>query len=111
MKDNVSTFERALGDVRDERLRQITQEGWSAEHDDAHDKGEMAAAAATYALHGLRGGFFGRWRATMWPWGSEWWKPKDRRRNLVRAGALILAEIERLDRAEAQSSKEKEDRR
>ena len=35
---------------------------------------------------------------TLWPWAAEWWKPKDCRRNLVRAGALILAEIERLDR-------------
>jgi hypothetical protein len=35
----------------------------------------------------------------VWPWSREWWQPKDRRRDLVRAGALIVAEIERLDRA------------
>lgn len=35
----------------------------------------------------------------LWPWPSEWWKPTDVRRDLVKAGALILAEIERLDRA------------
>ncbi len=36
-----------------------------------------------------------------WPesWASCWFKPKDRRRDLIKAGALILAEIERLDRA------------
>jgi hypothetical protein len=34
-----------------------------------------------------------------WPWLSKWWKPKDRRRDLVRAAALVIAEIERLDRA------------
>lgn len=39
-----------------------------------------------------------------WPWGSSWWKPKDPRRDLVRAGALILAEIERIDRASPPSS-------
>lgn len=39
------------------------------------------------------------WRV-LWPWDREWWKPKDRRRNLVRAAALLIAEIERLDRAE-----------
>lgn len=33
-----------------------------------------------------------------WPWADEWWKPKDRRADLVRAGALILAEIDRIDR-------------
>ena len=38
-----------------------------------------------------------------WPhtWDASWWKPKDRRRDLVRAGALIIAEIERLDRLDA----------
>ena len=36
---------------------------------------------------------------SMWPWTSEWWKPSTRRRMLVKAAALILSEIERLDRA------------
>jgi hypothetical protein len=35
----------------------------------------------------------------LWPWHDDWWKPKDRRRDLIRAAALIVAEIERLDRA------------
>jgi hypothetical protein len=39
----------------------------------------------------------------LWPWSVQWWKPKDRRRDLVRAGALIVAEIERLDRAAARA--------
>jgi len=37
------------------------------------------------------------WRT--WPWAEKWWKPKNERRDLVKAAALILAEIERLDRA------------
>ncbi|HCE9784511.1 TPA: hypothetical protein NH348_003290 [Pseudomonas aeruginosa] len=37
--------------------------------------------------------------ALFWPWDEEWWKPKSARENLVRAGALVLAEIERLDRS------------
>ena len=37
-------------------------------------------------------------------WDSEWWKPKDRRRDLIRAGALIVAEIERLDRNKGASA-------
>ncbi|MNY70647.1 hypothetical protein D3C86_2088230 [compost metagenome] len=43
-----------------------------------------------------------------WPWSEDWWKPSpEPRRNLVKAGALILADIERLDRAAnaAQQSK------
>jgi hypothetical protein len=36
-------------------------------------------------------------------WPTDWrWNPADPRRNLVKAGALILAEIERIDRAAAQ---------
>ena len=33
-----------------------------------------------------------------WPWSDKWWKPKDKIRDLVRAGALIAAEIDRLQR-------------
>jgi hypothetical protein len=85
---------KAFDDVIAERKRQIDVEGWSHEHDDAHSLGELAAAGAAYAI---------RDRAdsnppTFWPWDWRWWKPKDRRRNLVRAAALIVAEIERLDR-------------
>lgn len=96
---------RAAIDVARERDRQITKEGWSAEHDDAHSCGEMAAAAACYALHAAgerqdvteAGDTF---IPTYWPWSPEWWKPKDKRRDLVRAAALLIAEIERLDRIE-----------
>jgi len=36
---------------------------------------------------------------SLWPWGSEWWKPsKDPIRDLVKAGALIAAEIDRLQK-------------
>lgn len=41
-----------------------------------------------------------------WPWPSKWWKPKSQRRDLVRAGALILAEIERLDRQQPNTEAE-----
>ena len=44
--------------------------------------------------------FLRRW----WPWSLDWWKPKDPRRDLVRAGALIVAEIERLDRQPARGA-------
>lgn len=103
----------AARDMLAERRRQVEAEGWTPKHDDEHDKGEMARAAACYALHA--GSCFA-WRAdayqsakphegnpaaqdSLWPWDMQWWKPKDPRRDLVRAGALILAELERLDRA------------
>lgn len=87
-----------------ERMRQIEKEGWTADHDDSHQCGEMATAAACYALTHARwieGG------ATeigdeMWPWDREWWKPStDRVRDLEKAGALIAAEIDRLKRLDA----------
>ena len=87
----------AWRDVLAERRRQIVAEGWTPEHDDGHAQGEMADAAALYASLRVRhiAGF------ATWPWSPDWFKPKDRRRDLVKAGALILAEIERLDRKDA----------
>lgn len=91
----------ALADVANERRRQIDAEGWTAEHDDEHDPGELAAAGCSYALNAAKTlwGIKGlRSQPPMWPWDAEWWKPKDPRRDLVRAAALIVAEIDRLDR-------------
>lgn len=93
----------ALRDVAAERRRQIEAEGWTPEHDDQHGDGSMSIAAACYALHHMAPALAVQtlnvrdlWDWTSWA--SSWFKPKDRRTNLVRAGALILAEIERLDR-------------
>lgn len=99
---------RAATDVLTERERQKSVEGWTLEHDDEHDGGELAQAAGVYAMHA---GSKHNWiiedyqlageSPEGWPWAVEWWKPKNPRRDLVRAAALILAEIERIDRAAA----------
>ncbi|HFK2233845.1 TPA: hypothetical protein ACGXEV_000593 [Pseudomonas aeruginosa] len=89
-------------DVQAERRRQITAEGWTPEHDDEHDNGEMARAAACYALAGSSApndGTAALLVSLAWPWDQQWWKPTSARRDLVKACALALAEIERLDRA------------
>lgn len=91
---------RAIDDVLIERMRQITQEGWSAEHDDQHACGELADAGACYAANA--GSVV--WQdhvPSFWPWDANWWKPSTARRDLVKAAALIIAEIERIDRREA----------
>lgn len=87
--------------IADERARQINSEGWSAEHDDSHVSGEMLDAGLSYIYASINLG-----NKTMqkppreWPWAANWWKPADNRvRNLVKAGALIAAEIDRLQRA------------
>ena len=97
------TVSRAGYDVWAERQRQVEQEGWTPGHDDEHDDGQMAVAAGYYALacgfpHERDIGYRGI-VPQYWPWEPKWWKPSTARCNLVKAGALILAEIERLDRA------------
>ncbi|HGM5697404.1 TPA: hypothetical protein ACKPZN_003842 [Pseudomonas aeruginosa] len=81
-------------DVQAERRRQITAEGWTPEHDDLYCAAELPRAAAAYILNGANDE-----APAVWPFVAKWWKPRDARSNYVRAGALILAEIERLDRA------------
>lgn len=90
--------------ISNERNRQFGQEGWTTEHDDEHSAGQMADAARAYIVAALRAE-----RGTPqshlpppppWPWDTQWWKPSDDPiRNLVKAGALIAAEIDRLHRA------------
>lgn len=103
---------QAILDIELERARQQLVEGWTPEHDDTHDNGELAYAAVVYARHATDAG--GAGEALMrdarrigapqdWPWSLDWYKPSDRRRDLVKAGALIVAEIERLDRLEAKA--------
>lgn len=88
-----------------ERLRQIKSERWSARHDDGHNNGELVRAAICYALpNEVRVYKTGAYvsvslRHHLWPWEPKWWKPDaDRVRELVKAGALIAAEIDRLQR-------------
>ncbi|HHG4459520.1 TPA: hypothetical protein ACPWFK_003159 [Pseudomonas aeruginosa] len=91
-------------DVQAERRRQVTAEGWTPEHDDAHSHGQMARAAACYALAGSSApndGTAALLVSLAWPWDEQWWKPSTARRDMVKACALGLAEIERLDRVAA----------
>jgi hypothetical protein len=97
MKVTKRTQLAAIADVLSERRRQIEVENWTPAHDDEHDYGQMADAAACYALHAA--GTPTEHYERFWPWSRSWWKPKDKRSDLVRAAALIIAEIERLDRA------------
>jgi hypothetical protein len=91
-------FNPAILDVIAERQRQQSVEGWMPEHDDEHCNGELAMAAVCYAMFANNQGFS---VPGLWPWAREWWKQSGQRRDLVKAGALILAEIERIDRQES----------
>lgn len=91
-----------------ERERQVTVEGWTPEHDDMHKPGELALNGSCYAFAASQkvfgaGNVFDTEPPTNWTWSAEWWKPGTPRRMLEKAAALILAEIERIDRATATS--------
>jgi hypothetical protein len=103
MRGIVLDEETGVSEIVRERIYQVRVEGWTAEHDDAHVDGDLAIAAACYAMPPGR-----RWRRdpgppALWPWSPGWWKPtpSDRIRELAKAGALIAAEIDRLLRFRA----------
>lgn len=80
-----------------ERARQISAEGYTAEGDDRQTAGELAMAAACYATPPTHRD---RPLPILWPWSGMVWRPSPSRiRELVKAGALIAAEIDRLKRA------------
>lgn len=101
---------KAIIKAFEERLRQINEEGFTAERDDQYSSGEMATAAGCYALissyPGERYGALGKdspfSSPSLWPWASRWWKPSPNpQRNIIKAMALLAAEYDRLERAKA----------
>ena len=92
-------LQRAVSDVAIERLRQVHGEGFTLERDDAYTDGQLARAATCLLIPPA--GLPRRLQNLHWPFAQEWLKPGLVRDDLVKACALIVAEIERLDRAEA----------
>jgi hypothetical protein len=88
-----------------ERKRQVEEEGWNASHDAEHENDELAAAALAYLASYL--GNFPMAR-DWWPWdnpGTTWAPNKSLARRLEIAGALIAAELDRLE-VDAHSGRE-----
>lgn len=90
--------------ITEERQRQIEKEGWSLGHDRAnHKRDELARAGAAYAMPHRFRDLMANGRPKLFPFSVRWWKPspkpltrEGRIRELVKAGALIAAEIDRL---------------
>lgn len=112
--------------IEKERIRQVKKEKWTSMHDDNHDEGDLAMAAVCYAaprrifirLEHARGVEF----IEPWPWGCmddkrmvygserdpeeadgelphpDTYSPEERLDLLIKAGALIAAEIDRMIR-------------
>ncbi|WP_143393234.1 hypothetical protein [Fimbriiglobus ruber] len=95
---------KAAYDVVAERNRQITSEGWSLAHDDKYDAGELINAAIAYV--GQLNHHNPVWWKQYWPWNMDWYKPKNRRRDVIKAAALLVAEIERIDRLPDQTKEQ-----
>ena len=95
-------LEKAAGAdlIREERRRQIEQEGYDGMHDRHHTPQVLCRAAIGYAMHEDPSKLVADAAANLWPWAKDFWKPKNHLRNLVRAGALIAAAIDRLQAEE-----------
>lgn len=78
-----------------ERQRQIDVEGWTLEHDQQHDSNELLFAAEVYLMNPFMAP---ESVEKLWPFDRKWLKltPKDRVRELTKAGAIIAAEIDRI---------------
>lgn len=88
--DADDTYEPSTGVelIAQERTRQIRGEGYTREHDASHHQGDLADAAIAYLLTDSR------LTVRYWPWDPSSFKPGDRRRDLVKAGALIAAALD-----------------
>jgi len=98
--DRIAEGTDGIALIAQERNRQIKAEGWTEEHDKQHSRGELSMAATCYtlvAVDQIKKYPSAEVMPSFWPWHHLWWKPtKDPIRNLVKAGALIAAEIDRI---------------
>lgn len=91
-----AALSQAAQDVLAERQRQVDAEGMERRYDDKYQHNELRRAAAVYACPSV----IARDTA-IWPWAQNWMKFTTPRRNAIKAAALLIAEIERIDRAVA----------
>jgi hypothetical protein len=92
--------------IAEERKRQVTQEGFTNKSDDVYVNGELSAAASAYA-HPVYFEHSGGTAPIQWQWNPKSWKPSpnNRVKELIKAGALIVAEIDRIQRKNNENSK------
>lgn len=104
--------------IAEERQRQINN-GYDAQHDSHHNFDELASAAKTYinaaflttkskemgnsnqaaiSWHKYNEPFEWKYLKLGWPWEEESFKPTTSLEDLIKAGALIAAAIDRLQK-------------
>jgi len=99
--------------IAEERQRQIDVEGYTAQHDSQHEVSEFLSAAKSYMdssylsmtseqidnsthWHETNEPFYWQHIKDSFPWDKKYFKPTTPLRDLVKAGALIAAAIDRL---------------
>ncbi|MDQ1185948.1 hypothetical protein [Agrobacterium larrymoorei] len=111
---NPDDLSKAVVDVMNERDRQWNEEGFTAETDDKYPAGRLARFAQVYLFgvwlrgEGKSAADIKRETRSIWPGSKDLCKPKNDRADLVRAAALIIAEIEGLDRASEKAQQQGE---
>lgn len=108
MTHDVMRTKKAIDAFTLARARQVVNHGYTSEKDDRlNANGELPHAAACYAA-----GYDNLGDFILWPWSEESWKPDEtgtpegRKRDIEKAGALLIAEWERLDRLQEKRSEE-----
>ncbi|WP_336948678.1 hypothetical protein [Acinetobacter junii] len=112
----MSNLSKAINDVIAERERQINVKGYSTDHDDQYEGNQLPRTASGYVDQVVgRSWVYDDYGPEVyqdddvpefWPWDESYWKPKSPREDLVRAAAILIAEIERLDRKEPKADAE-----
>jgi hypothetical protein len=92
-RDNRRIGDAVRSRVRDERRRQIAEKGYHPNRDDEHERGELVRAACAFLRHEAAAAE----AQSLWPWERPF-RPKSNQRNIEIAAALLLAELERLER-------------
>lgn len=109
---------KALIDVLKERVEQVEKHDYDDVHDDKYLNAQLTragvhyAAAAASAIMLKDKSYAGLTPLTVqtgfdWPWPLSFWKTGPIRKMLIKAAALIIAEIERIDRIEAKKEEGK----
>lgn len=108
---------KAIKDVVSERSRQKNGEFYSDAQDDSYVNNELTRGSASYVNHVIGRSWIHVSKPSvyqnelvpdLWPWSEQSWKPKSPRQDLVRATALLIADIERIDRQELSSEESKQ---
>lgn len=84
-----------IAEIIAERNHQINDKGYTFKNDDAYINNELIDASIAYILNATGNATLA---TDCWPWNLEYFKPSEKRRDIIKAIALLIAEVERIDR-------------